>query len=211
MYRLAEDVRGGVNSYVEGLAADLERDYRLTVTTFNTGVTVLCNAVALADVPRLTDVNYRPSGYTALLDAVGKTITEFEKATTLGEHDRVLLVVSTDGHENASVEFDRGGIAAMIREREAGGKWSFVFLGAGVDTWRQAEGMGFGRASTVAMASSGPATQASYSGLTTATRSYSRGGTGADTAATLADATGGRTVADPSGGSSPVSRDTGSH
>ncbi|WBB94236.1 vWA domain-containing protein [Verrucosispora sp. WMMC514] len=203
MYGLADDVRGGFNAYVEGLRADTERDYRLTVALFNHTYRLLCNAASLTDVPALDRVNYRPGGNTALLDAVGKTVADFEQATVLADDARVLVVVQTDGAENASREYTRDGIAALIREREATARWSFVFLGAGPDTWRQARGMGFDAATTVAMASTGDATQSSYAGLATATRSYSRGGSGADTAATIATSTGGRTVA-----ASPNSDDT---
>ncbi|MEU3452126.1 hypothetical protein ABZ671_00585 [Micromonospora sp. NPDC006766] len=188
---LASDVRGGFNSYVDELRADTDREYRLTVTLFDNEITPLCIAAPLGEVPQLTEANYWTRGMTALLDAVGETITGFEATTTLGEQDRVLLVVHTDGQENRSREYTREQIAGMIRQREAGGRWSFMFLGAGPDTWQQAGAMGFSRASTVALDASGTATKGSYSGLAAATRSYSRGGSAADSAVTVADAAGG--------------------
>jgi hypothetical protein len=192
---LARDVRGGFTTYVDELRADTDRDYRLSVTLFDTAFIPLCTAASLRDVPELTEANYRPRGMTALLDAVGKTIAEFESATKLADDDRVLVVVQTDGHENSSREFRADQIANLIREREATGRWSFVFLGAGPDTWRQADAMGFRGASTVAMDSSAAATRGSYSGLATATRSYSRGGSADESAATRATAAGGRVPA----------------
>lgn len=191
MGRLASDVRGGFNTYVDELRADTEKKYRLSVTVFDTEFVSLCTAAKLRDVPALTEQNYRPRGMTALMDAVGKTIAEFESATTLGDDDRVLVVVQTDGHENSSREFRREDIAVLIREREAGGRWSFVFLGAGPDTWQQAEGMGFRGASTVSLDATSGATQGSYSGLGAATRSYSRGGSAAEAAIAVAGASGG--------------------
>lgn len=201
MGRLAGDVRGGFNAYVNELRADTDRNYQLSVTLFDTEFIPLCTAAQLADVPALTEANYRPRGMTALLDAVGKTIVEFEAATALGDDDRVLVVVQTDGAENHSTEFDRAQIAEMIKAREATGKWSFLFLGAGPDTWQQAEGMGFGRASTVTLDSSPEATRGSYSGLGAATRSYSRGATAAESGLTVAAAAGGRVI-DPADGPS---------
>lgn len=204
---LAADVRGGFNSYIDELRADTDGKYRLSVTLFDTSFMSLCTAARLRDVPALTEANYRPRGMTALMDAVGKTIAEFEAATTLGAADRVLVVVQTDGAENSSREFTREHIAALIKEREATGRWSFVFLGAGPDTWRQAERMGFSGASTVSLDSSAQATQGSYSGLATATRSYSRGGSAADSAAAVAAAAGGRVPAEPT----PAGNDAGSN
>lgn len=191
MGRLASDVRGGFNTYIDELRADAAKKYRLSVTVFDTEFVSLCTAAKLRDVPALTEQNYRPRGMTALLDAVGKTIAEFESATTLGDEDRVLVVVQTDGHENSSREFRPSDIAELIKQREAGGRWSFVFLGAGPDTWRQAEGMGFRGASTVSLASTADATAGSYSGLAGATRSYSRGGSADEAAAAVALASGG--------------------
>lgn len=148
MYSLAEDVRGGFNEYVAGLRASDGR-YRLTVTLFDNHIEPLCVAAKLRDVPSLTADNYRPRGTTALLDAIGKTVTQFEAATTFGEDDRVLVVVQTDGHENASTEWSKASIAELIRDREKTGAWTFVYLGAGVDAWSQAGGIGFSAATTV--------------------------------------------------------------
>lgn len=187
MAPLADDVRGGFNTYIDGLRADGGK-YRLTVTLFDDQFQTLCRAADLADVPALDRSNYRPRGMTALLDAVGKTVTEFEAGTSLADGDRVLVVVQTDGHENSSREFRREQIAAMVREREADGRWSFVFLGAGIDAWAQARDLGFDRGSTVSVAATGAGTRTSYDGLTRATRAYSKGASAVDTSAVLADA-----------------------
>ncbi|MCX5066610.1 hypothetical protein OOJ91_12050 [Micromonospora lupini] len=199
MNKLADDVRGGFNAYVDELRADTDREYRLSVTLFDTEFIPLCTAHSLDGAPAMTEANYRPRGSTALMDAVGLTIGQFESAAALDEDDRVLVVVQTDGRENSSREFTAADITHLIKTREAGGRWSFVFLGAGPNTWRQAEGMGFQIGSTVALDASEQATKGSYFGLATATRSYSRGGSAADSAATVAAASGGRV---PSGSDS---------
>lgn len=174
MYTLAGDVRGGYNAYLQDLRADTEKSYRVTSSLFSDGYELLCTASDPADVPQLDEVTYRPGGMTALFDAIGKTITDFERAVpTLNAGDKVLLVVQTDGKNNTSVEYTGPQIKSMIAEREATGAWTSMFVGAGPDTWRQGEAMGF--TSTVAVAASGPATASSYSGLSTATRGYSRG------------------------------------
>jgi uncharacterized protein YegL len=190
MQPLAADVRGGFNTYIADLRKDEDRRYRVTATLFDTQFDSLCVATKLKDVPNLTGINYRPRGMTALIDAVGKTIAEFDaRVPALGDEDRVLVVVQTDGHENASQEFTRERIAATIKEREGAGKWSFVFIGAGPDTWAQAAGMGFAAASTVSVAATSAGTSATYSGLASATRSYSRGATGAEASSILATET----------------------
>jgi hypothetical protein len=188
MYSLAEDVRGGYNGYLQSLQDDDEVRYRVTSVLFSSpitreddGSTLLCTAVKPKDAPRLDEKNYRPGGGTALLDAIGKTITEFEQKATLKKGDRVLLVVQTDGEENSSTEYDRPTISKMIADREAAGQWSAIFMGAGPDTWQQAGGMGFSTSLSYAGDSKGVAS--SYEGLSATSRSYSRGATRSEAAA----------------------------
>ncbi|MFS8884848.1 hypothetical protein [Synechococcus sp. H70.2] len=63
----------------------------------------------IAAVPELTRETYVPRAFTPLLDAIGRGINDLESSLSkLGEADRparVLMVVVTDGQENASREF----------------------------------------------------------------------------------------------------------
>jgi hypothetical protein len=189
MEPLEDDVRGGFNRYVDDLRNDVDSKYRLTVALFNHAYRPVCVAAKLADVPKLDGQNYRPGGMTALVDAIGRTIADFEtRVPNLAEGDRVLLVVQTDGQENSSKEYTTESVRKLIADREAGGRWSCLFLGAGPDAWQQAGGLGFDRGSTFAVAHSTVGTQSSYAGLTRATRSYSRGATGAEASRSVADA-----------------------
>lgn len=187
MHGLAKDVRGGFNQYIESL--DPNDKYSFTVTVFDTEFINLCLAVPLSDVPRLNEKNYMPRGMTALLDAIGKTVTDFEAKNVMQDGDRVLVVVQTDGFENSSSEFTRERIAEMIAEREKTEKWSFVFLGAGPNTWKQAGMMGFQRASTVSYATGQTAN--SYAGISRGTARFSKGAPVEVFAADVATATGG--------------------
>jgi Mg-chelatase subunit ChlD len=173
MDAVADDVRGGFNAYLQSLVDDLEVTYRVTAALFADGYTPTAVNLPPQDVPRLDKRNYRPGGMTALLDAIGKTITDFERAATLAPGDRVLLVVQTDGRENRSREYTVEGIRKMIADRETGGAWGTVFLGAGPDTWRQGRDMGFG--SSVSYAHTGEDTRDTYDGLTKISGSFSRG------------------------------------
>jgi len=59
-----------------------------------------------------------------------------------------LIIVMTDGFENASSEYNNKSIRALIKEMDAKDDWTFVFMGAGIDK-EQAMDMGFGDANTV--------------------------------------------------------------
>jgi uncharacterized protein YegL len=181
MINLAADVRGGYNTYLDQLAADGSK-YRITSTLFDTEFIAIDVAAKLKDATRLDDTNYRPRGGTALHDAIGLTVTGFETRTTLADGDRVLVVVSTDGHENSSREYRADQIKSLIADREATGRWTFVYLGAGPNAWGQGEMLGMRSVNTAA---TGAGTQASYAAMATASGIYSRGAASAETVEAL--------------------------
>jgi len=188
MVGLADDVRGGFNTYLDGLA-NADGKYRITATVFDTEFISLCVGAKLKDAPRLTRGNYMPRGATALLDAVGKTVAEFDlRVPDLGEADRVLAVVQTDGQENSSREFTAQAIRELIAAREATGKWTFIYLGAGANAWNNGGAMGF--ANTVNTAKTRSGTQSTYAGLSRATSMYAAGASGADASSVLNDTAG---------------------
>lgn len=123
----------------------------------------------LAQVPTLGPDNYRPRGNTPLLDAIGTAILQ----TQTKQADRYLFVVQTDGLENASREFTREQIAKMVSEKEASANWTMVFLGAGIDNWRQeARGMGVRGQSVTAYATTD--TSVAYASLASASSAMLR-------------------------------------
>ena len=98
----------------------------------------------LDDAPDLTDDTYVPRGMTALLDAIGRTIVRTDErfAKQGNRAELVIFVIITDGHENASKEYDREKIFKMIRSHERDHNWQFVFLGANQDAIAEAGGFG---------------------------------------------------------------------
>lgn len=178
MYGLASDVRGGFNSYINELRADKNGDYSVTVTLFDTECESLCINVPLSKVPAFTEDNYHPGGMTALLDAVGETIQRFENNADVCKHDRVLVVVQTDGRENSSREWSKDKIKKLIKDREATEQWTFIYLGAGAEAWNQGGQYGMGMQVNTVSTSWG--TRSSYRGLAQGTIAYASGTSGAE-------------------------------
>lgn len=167
MYGVAADVRGGFNQYMATLAADTDNEYRIHVALFNTSVEHLAEDALPADVHPLDEHNYVPMGGTALHDAIGRLITDPAPAGS-----KVLIVIHTDGKENSSREWRKNTLVPLIESRKAEG-WTFVFLGAGVDTWQHGEDLGMSSAST---RESRAGTRGLYKGLITNTVGYASGG-----------------------------------
>jgi len=79
---------------------------------------------------------YKPDGSTALFDAIGETIDRFvAEIPELAEEDSgALIVVVTDGEENASKRYGgeegRKRLKGRIDELQKTGKWTITFMGA---------------------------------------------------------------------------------
>jgi hypothetical protein len=111
-----------------------EEEITMGLTTFNDNV----NHVYFQQNPNkmvlLNYENYRPSGGTALLDAVGETIIEIERQ--IGASlipTTAIIVILTDGYENASKKYNLVKIRNMISKLEETGNWTFSFIGATLD------------------------------------------------------------------------------
>lgn len=137
MWPLADDTVNGFNSLIEKQKEDTNGDVHVTVVLFNTSFNVLYDCVDIKEIPKMTSKDYFPSGGTALLDAVGSTITSVGKRLAdTPEEERpanVMFVITTDGYENSSKEYDQKQIADMIEHQKTKYSWTFMFLGANID------------------------------------------------------------------------------
>lgn len=130
-----EETVNGVNSQIQRIRELSERfpeqELITSLCLFNHKLTPVWDRIRQADLREITFSEYRPDGNTALLDAIGKSIRHLQK--TIGEevsHDEasVVVVIFTDGYENASQEFSHNQIASLIRELELTDKWSFSYI-----------------------------------------------------------------------------------
>lgn len=139
MYGSEEDTIGGFNSFIE---KEKEKEGNTNVTTilFDHGYEVLYKRKPINEVNNLTRNEYYVRGSTALLDAIGRTITTLDKEID----NKVLFVIMTDGMENSSVEFSKSQIKNMIGNLN----WEFIFIGADIDSYSEASGIGIKRTHT---------------------------------------------------------------
>lgn len=107
----------------------------------------------LKDVPELTQDNFVPRGWTALLDAQGRTIIALgAELAALKEDQRpskVIVMTLTDGHENRSKEFKLHQVADLIQRQKEVYQWEFIFLGANQDAVKVAASMNIAPAAAI--------------------------------------------------------------
>lgn len=156
-----------VNRYLDKLRSDGQR-YKLTVVTFNESINNLLVRKDIRDVGELEYSEYRPDGWTRLLDAVGQTLQNYTY-----EDDRNLFVVVTDGEENRSRNYGLQEVRNLIDRRRTE-DFQFVFLGSGPGSWNVGQSLGFNF--SVSTDYTNPFnTENIYKGLYGATHSYSTG------------------------------------
>jgi hypothetical protein len=128
----------------------------------------------LQQVPEMVDADYRPSGCTALLDAVGGTITSIGKRLAAmpepARPGKVILVIMTDGEENSSKRFSKPQVKAMIETQQTAYKWDIKFIGAGIDAFSEAGSIGISKAQTMCVDHSSEGMGATFRGIS---KSYS--------------------------------------
>ena len=145
MCGLESDTIGGFNSLINKQKAE-DGDAIVTTVLFDDGMSIIHDRFDIKDVAPMTDKDYYVGGCTALLDAIGKSIN---KAVSVQRHlpedkraDKVIFVIITDGHENASCEYTYSKIKKMIDFEQEKYGWEFLFLGANIDA--VSEGARFG-------------------------------------------------------------------
>lgn len=152
MYSICDDAQGGVNDFVKRQAAE-EGQALISLTQFDTEYEVVYQGVPADQAPPYQLI---PRGGTALLDAVGRGITETgARLAAMAEAERpglVVFVIVTDGHENSSREFTKQQIKTMIEHQQSVYNWQFTFLGANQDAFAEAGGLGIGPAAACTFA-----------------------------------------------------------
>ncbi|WOQ18737.1 vWA domain-containing protein [Raineyella sp. W15-4] len=133
MQSIREDTIGGFNAFI----ADQRRhpgDCRVTLAQFDNQYEVVYRDKPIGDVPGL---DLQPRGTTALLDAIGRLVTDAgAQLASLPEPERpgtVIVGIMTDGYENASREWTHPAIRALIQQQTTTYSWEFLYLGADQD------------------------------------------------------------------------------
>lgn len=150
MSNIKSDTIGAFNGYLDRLEAELGNIVEFNFLLFNSLETEKRHArVKLSQVQRLSDENFRPDGWTPLIDACVKTIKATEEAVKSRLDDpRVIVVFLTDGAENTSREYRRSDLADLIKAKTKAG-WQFVYMGANIDAYSDAQSFGIDRGQTM--------------------------------------------------------------
>lgn len=145
MGSLTDDTIGGFNSMIVQQKKEDGEAY-VTTVLFNSNRFILHDHINIQEVKPMTHADYMAYGATALLDAVGSTIDSIgERLANTPEEERpekVIFVITTDGHENDSREYTKEKVKEMIEHQQNKYSWVFMFLGANMDAVAEASTYG---------------------------------------------------------------------
>jgi uncharacterized protein YegL len=134
-----DEMESGLNSFITDQAA-LPGSGAVMLAEFDDRYEVAWPMQPLSGAPRYY---LRPRGRTALYDAIGRYIGDInERLGQENEYRPVIVVIVTDGAENASHEWDLPTVKEWIKHQREVYGWTFVFLGANLDAVRTATRFG---------------------------------------------------------------------
>ena len=142
---LEGDTIGGFNAMIRKQRGEAGQALVSTVL-FDNHTEVIHDRVDIQNIPPMTRKDYYVRGCTALLDAVGKSIRHIANVHKYArEEDRpekTVFVITTDGMENASREYNYEKVRRMIEKEKEKYGWEFLFLGANIDAAKEAARFG---------------------------------------------------------------------
>lgn len=142
---LESDTIGGFNSMMEQQKKTGEKAVVSTVL-FDDVCEVIHDRVPIEKIEKMTDKQYYVRGCTALLDAVGGAIHHIgnvhKYAREEGRPEKTIVVITTDGMENASCKYSRDKIEKMVKRQQKKYGWEFIFIGANIDAYAEAQKYG---------------------------------------------------------------------
>ena len=145
MAGLEADTIGGFNAMIEKQKREPGEAYVSTLL-FDNLTEVIHDRVNLREICPMSRKDYYVRGSTALLDAVGKAIHHIGNVHKYArEEDRpekTLFVITTDGMENSSKEYDYSRVRKMIERQKEKYGWEFIFFGANIDAAKEAARFG---------------------------------------------------------------------
>ena len=168
---LENDTIGGFNATLDAHRA-AEGEAVVSTILFDNEAQVLHDRIPIAEVPALTSRDYWVRGCTALLDAVGGAVKHISRVHSYlpDEYrpERTIVVITTDGYENASRKYGYAEVKRMIEQKKEQG-WEFLFLGADIDAIGEAARIGIDADRAVMNLADGEGQRVAYSAMADAT------------------------------------------
>lgn len=136
MAGLEKETIAGFNRLIQQ-QKEVQGEALVSTVLFDDRFEVLHNRVSIQKIEHMTSKDYYVRGSTALLDAIGRSILKIRNVHKALEEEnkpeKTLFFITTDGMENASVEFNYERVNEYIQLQKEKYGWEFIFIGANID------------------------------------------------------------------------------
>lgn len=143
MYDSVDDVIGGFQKLIDEQKE--EKNGECIISLYRFSHTVKKDYIG-KPVDEVSKLIYSPGGCTAMNDGVGTAIDEIGKwLSDMNESERPsknMIVIMTDGKENASKEYNFDTVKAKIKHQEEKYSWTFVYMGTNLQDIKDANRLG---------------------------------------------------------------------
>ena len=171
MSGLEKDTIGGYNSFLKKQKAEHGQAV-VTTVLFDDKCEIIHDRVDIRKVRPLTNRQYYARGMTALLDAIGETISHVsgrhKNALSNEVPGKTIVVITTDGYENASRKYNYSMVNEMVNLQKEKYGWEFLFLGANIDAIETATGFGITKECAVTYAADEVGTKLNFASVSEA-------------------------------------------
>jgi uncharacterized protein YegL len=144
-----DDMQGGLNTLIKTQRKEPGKA-EVALAQFDTEYEILWQPQSIKKVGKY---ELHPRGSTALLDGMGRFITEIgESLAKRDEEDRpgkVIMCIVTDGYENSSKDWNREQVRKLVQKQRDQWQWEFVFLGANMDAVKEGASLGIQRDTSI--------------------------------------------------------------
>lgn len=148
-----------------------EQRYFVSLVVFDTEIDTIFEDKPIGKIEDFDGTEFPPRGGTALHDAMGIGISNLR--VNLNKKDKksdsistALVVVMTDGWENASKEHNATSIKEIVQELEETGAWTFSYMGANQDAVLTASSFGISAGNSITYTSTAKGASTAYDTLT---------------------------------------------
>lgn len=171
MEGLEKDTIGGFNSMLTKQKQE-DGDAYVTTILFNHESRTIHDRIPIEEVEPLTLKDYEAWGSTALVDAIGDAVNHISKIHRYARREDVpentVFIITTDGMENDSHKYSSDEVKKLIKKKQEKNGWTFLFLGANIDSVEVAGNIGIHRDNAVNYVCDSRGTDINYKALSSA-------------------------------------------
>lgn len=130
MTPIADAAFDAINEQINAIKSNvkLTGDTYVSYIQFDEHIETVFQGVHAKDLQPITRDQYSPRGSTAIFDALGRAVEVVRTGVTETDDTAYLVVLISDGSENASREFTKSSIQSLMKQLEDSKKWTFSYM-----------------------------------------------------------------------------------